>query len=77
MMVDYVVWGSRPTGRVPAEKAAWLVTTFTYGEPTRNGVRIARAIVAEAQEVEPLRVCRRLLLLRGWSHDEENTPVFP
>jgi IS5 family transposase len=25
---------------------------------------------------EPRRVCRRLLLLRGWSHDEANTPVF-
>ena len=61
VMVDYVVWGSRPTGRVPAEKAAWLVTTLTYGEPTRNGVRIARAIVAEAQEVDP-----ELLLFARW-----------
>jgi hypothetical protein len=26
--------------------------------------------------VEPLRVCRRLQLLRGWSHDEENTTLF-
>jgi hypothetical protein len=26
---------------------------------------------------EPLRVCRRLLLLRGWSHDEENITLFP
>ncbi len=61
MMVDYVVWGSRPTGRVPAEKAAWLVTAFTCGEPTGNGVRIARAIVAEAQEVDP-----ELLLFARW-----------
>src|SRR3712207_1635040 len=45
VMVDYVVWGARPTGRVPAETAAWLVTTFTCGEPTGNAVRIARAIV--------------------------------
>jgi hypothetical protein len=61
VMVDYVVWGSRPTGRVPAEKAAWLVTAFTCGEPTGNGVRIARAIVAEAQEVDP-----ELLLFARW-----------
>ena len=52
VMVDYVVWGSRPTGRVPAETAAWLVTAFTCGEPTGNAVRIARAIVAEAQDVD-------------------------
>jgi hypothetical protein len=61
VMVDYVVWGARPTGRVPAEKAAWLVTAFTCGEPTGNGVRIARAIVAEAQQVDP-----ELLLFARW-----------
>ncbi len=61
VMVDYVVWGSRPTGRVPAEKAAWLVTALTCGEPTGNGVRIARAIVAEAHEVDP-----ELLLFACW-----------
>ena len=26
---------------------------------------------------EPPRVSRRLQLLRGWSHDEENPTVFP
>ena len=52
VMVDYVVWGSRPTGRVPAETAAWLITALTCGEPTGTAVRIARAIVAEAQEVD-------------------------
>ena len=33
--------------------------------------------VRDAAGVEPLRVCRRLLLLRGWSHDEANTSLFP
>ena len=61
VMVDYVVWGSRPTGRVPAETAAWLVTAFTCGEPTGTAVRIACAIVAEAQEVDP-----ELLLFARW-----------
>ncbi len=53
VIVDYVVWGSRPTGRVPAETVAWLVTALTCGEPTGTAVRIARAVVAEAQEVDP------------------------
>jgi hypothetical protein len=45
-IVDFAVWGLRPTGVINAE-------------------------------TEPPRVCRRLLLLRGWSHDEENTSLFP
>ncbi len=53
VMVDFVVWGSRPTGRVAAAAAAWRVTAITSGEPTGTAVRIARAIVAEAQEVDP------------------------
>ncbi len=66
VMVDYVVWGARPKGRAPAETAAWLVTAFTCGEPTGNAVRIARAIVAEAQEVDP-----ELLLFARWG-----TPAY-
>jgi transposase-like protein len=27
--------------------------------------------------IEPLRVSRRLQLLRGWSHDEASSPIFP
>lgn len=53
VMVDYVVWGSRPTGRVCAETAAWLMTALTCGECTGTALQIARAIVAEAEEVDP------------------------
>ena len=30
-----------------------------------------------AGRVEPRRVSRRLLILRGWSHDEANPTLFP
>ena len=40
---------------------------------------ILAAIISHAEAVgrlEPLRVSRRLQLLRGWSHDEANSPFF-
>ena len=36
----------------------------------------AAAKLFDAERSEPPRVCRRFLLLRGWSHDEENTSLF-
>jgi hypothetical protein len=36
----------------------------------------AKAPELNPVENEPSRVCRRLLLLRGWSYDEANTPIF-
>ena len=37
----------------------------------------ARNTVRRYLRAEPLRIRWGLLLLRRWSHDEENTPVFP
>jgi hypothetical protein len=39
--------------------------------------RRRRLTILSTRADEPLRVCRRLLLLRGWSHDEENITLFP
>ena len=47
MMVDFVVWGTRPTGIVDTETAAWL-TPFLAGQRTRTMRRLARELEAEA-----------------------------
>ena len=49
-LVDYVVWGERPTGIVDADKAAWITTALEGGgKATRSARLIAREIVREAQ----------------------------
>src|SRR5215216_2637654 len=48
MMVDFVVWGLRPTGTVDAETAAWL-TPFLVGQRTTKR-RLARELAAEAEQ---------------------------
>ncbi|HYF54270.1 MAG TPA: hypothetical protein VEA41_08420 [Salinarimonas sp.] len=52
-IVDFVVWGERPTGRVEAEAAGWL-TAALGGEaaPTRAARLIAREIAREADRVD-------------------------
>ena len=41
MMVDFVVWGVRPTGSVDAETAAWL-TPFLVGQRATKTMRRLR-----------------------------------
>ena len=36
-----------------------------------------RTVHLGSHETEPRRVSRRLLILRGWSHDEANPTLFP
>jgi hypothetical protein len=52
-IVDFAVWGSRPTGYVDAGTAEWLVAILAEGGRTALTRRIARAILAEAQDVDP------------------------
>ncbi len=48
MMVDFVVWGMRPTGVIDGETAAWL-TSFLVGQRTTKTMRrLARELAAEA-----------------------------
>lgn len=50
-LVDFAVWGARPTGYVDADTAGWLVAALAGedGVPTHRGLRIAREICREAQ----------------------------
>ena len=59
-VVNYAVWGLRPTGVVNAETANWLLTALTIGEPTPTALRILEEILSEAEEIDPA------LLLYAW-----------
>ena len=47
VMVDFVVWGLRPTGTVDVETAVWLAP-FLVGQRTTTMRRLARELAAEA-----------------------------
>ena len=59
-VVDFAVWGLRPTGVINAETANWLLTALTIGEPTPTALRILEEITASAHEVDTA------LLLHAW-----------
>ena len=47
-MVDFVVWGTRPTGSVDAMTAAWLSPFLVGQRTTKTMRRLARELAAEA-----------------------------
>jgi hypothetical protein len=52
-VVDFAVWGSRPTGYVDQDTARWLAASLACGVgPTDTARRIAFEIVKEAQSVD-------------------------
>jgi hypothetical protein len=52
LMVDYVVWGTRPTGLVTPEDARWLAAALELGGPTETAMRIAYAVIEEAHDID-------------------------
>ena len=53
VMVDFVVWSTRPTGYVDRETADWLARALVGDRgPTRTALLIAGEIVREAQDVD-------------------------
>lgn len=65
-IVDFAVWGLRPTGVINAETASWLLTALTIGDPTPTALRILEEIAASAHEVDPA------LLLYAWRTSAPN-----
>ena len=51
-IVDFVVWGDRPTGYVEFEAAQWLLKLLSSAGWTKTTRRIAREVTQEAQEVD-------------------------
>jgi len=62
LMVDYVVWGARPTGYVRGEDARWLTSALDVVCHSETSLRIAHAIVEEAQQVDEVLLS---FILRG------------
>jgi hypothetical protein len=52
-IVDFAVWGTRPTGYVDQSTANWLIAALSQGGATPLTRRIAREITREAQNVDP------------------------
>ncbi|QRE77475.1 hypothetical protein [Methylobacterium aquaticum] len=49
-VVDFAVWGERPTGHIDADTAHWLAASLACGRgPTATGARIAVEVVREAE----------------------------
>jgi hypothetical protein len=51
LVVDFAVWGSRPTGYVDEDTARWLTTWLSCDAPSKNLLRIGREVISEAQDV--------------------------
>jgi hypothetical protein len=52
LMVDFVVWNSRPTGKVTADDARWLAATLDTDALSDTAMRIAQSILEEADQVD-------------------------
>jgi hypothetical protein len=55
--MEFVVWGSTPSGQVDQETAEWLIAALSCGRPTKTTLVIAREVVREAQEVDEALSC--------------------
>ncbi|MGO4573686.1 hypothetical protein [Microvirga sp. 2TAF3] len=52
LIVDFVVWGRRPTGTVDNDEAHWLATALDVVGPTGTALAIAYAVLDEMRHVD-------------------------
>jgi hypothetical protein len=65
-VVDYVVWTSRPTGKVDRETAQWLTTSLSAGTgPTNVALAIAFDVVRECERADEILVTFVMQWARG------------
>jgi hypothetical protein len=65
LVVEFAVWGIRPTGVVTGDDALWLTTALDVGGPTETAMGIAYAVLDEAQQVDAILLD---FIMRGRQH---------
>lgn len=76
-IVDFAVWGERPTGCIDPEIAHWLVGSLRNGiGPTPLAARIAREVVREAQASPETLIAFALAANSKSSTAEETAQLF-
>ena len=76
-IVDFAVWGERPTGRIDRDIAAWLAASISgRSGPTPTGARIAVEVVREAQNSDEALIAFALEANR-WTRQAEGTERRP
>ncbi|MFC7398758.1 hypothetical protein ACFQU1_16270 [Chelatococcus sp. GCM10030263] len=77
LIVDYVVWGERPSGIVRGEDAHWLVVSLgAGGGPTQTALRLAHEIVREAAQVDETLLTFILRSQRGMPETVEDLAQY-
>ncbi|BCM87711.1 hypothetical protein [Methylobacterium indicum] len=73
--VDTSIEANPTHGRLKGIRLTHVFSRNRKGDRRDDGNPLMHAL--KGRRGEPLRVFRRLQLLRGWSHDEANNPFFP
>ncbi len=76
-IVDFAVYGERPTARITPETAAWLSASLAGRKgPTATGARIAMEIVREATVSDEAMIAFALKA-KSWNHQPADARTGP